>query len=857
MKTNRGLGPGCETSFSTSVRLARYGVLAIAAWALFSATACNTEGTQIDLGPEIDQGAGIDFAGADLAEGPDMACTPEVASCTGLCGPVRDNCTGFTYQCGACGSGMVCDLDAHACIVPKADCVALGRDCGTTKNSCGQTISCSPFTCTDVAQECDPDTNKCVTCTSVTCQDLGYECGEVWLGCGPASNKTDCGSCATDKNCNNALHVCEPKLAGTCTPPAGTVTPQMMCDAAKAAKNVECGIITNGCGGLIDCTTVDPAHYKCRTGLTCGGAGVPNRCAPQEPPSECLVAGYTCGTLTSACGGTLNCGTCDATKNEVCNVAQGQTAGTCGLVCDKPEKSCAVEYGGMCGKQLDNNCWPKKDCNCTVAGEVCSTSTPGQTGTCGNSKACAMYTDGAPTKPCSTQPSSAFPKGDGTNLTCQCNNQGNAPGQEVCINQDALTHQGTCCQRTACSGNQATVVDACTGQTLNCCTGGQVVYNNQCCTPIANPCEAAANAGKYATGVTDGCGNLVNGTGVCDCSRYGGTPVNPDTNGDGTLDNGGACCAGPSCGNGMGGTFCDGRQIQATCNPNVKNTCDIGDCGGSNPQCSGGLCCTPAACPSDGKYHAAFSPGCGLAPIVCSCSRFGSSQNVNPDTDSNGIIDDGGTCCATPTCGNDCDGQPNAATCNAAVKTGNCSTCASNKCCLAGVCQANKTCSADYPGKCGDNLPDGCGGNNVDCNCTFPATCSTSTPGVEGTCTCPAAICNGCNPATQTNGCGNSANCGCGGGQVCGAANACCAPQSCGNLPAGFQCGSVSDTCRGINIPCGCDTTNKPNSICNAGSHQCDCVPTKCCKDTGDVQPCLAPGAFANDGCGSAGTCSS
>ncbi len=825
------------TSRSRAPRCVLLGAIAL----LALGPACNEEGAGGDVDSSIvDVDQGVDLGDVDL-NGPDLACTPEVQSCTDLCGPVRDNCTGDTFQCGACPSGKVCDLDAHTCIVPKSTCAELGRDCGSTKNSCGQTISCTPFTCTDPTQECDPDTNKCIACQAVTCQDLGYECGQVWLGCGPESNKTDCGTCATDKNCNDALHVCEPKTGGTC----GGMTPQQMCDAAKAASSVECGIITNGCGGLIDCTTVDPTHYKCRTGLTCGGAGVPNRCAPTEPPLECVVAGFDCGTLPSACGGTVSCGTCDATAGLVCNVASGQTAGTCGPACNKPQKSCAVDYVGMCGKQLDNNCWPKIDCNC--ASGVCSTSVSGATGSCGAVKLCSMYTDGGVGKPCSTSASSSFPKGDGTNLTCGCANAGAAPGQEVCTGIDPTTKAGSCCQRTACSGNNATVVDACTGTTLNCCVSPQIAdTSGKCCTPIANPCEAAANLGMYQINVTDGCGHLVNGTGVCDCSRYAGTPDNP------AAGPGNACCAPPpACAAGV----CTGTTT-SVCSGKMR-TCTVSNCGGG--VCNGGVCCTPTACPNDGLYHASFAQGCGLANKVCACAG-----NLATPKDAAGNPIDGAACCAKVSCPANacttssvhpsCDPSPGGVT--------SCGiTCTGSKCCNGTTCTTKATCPGGNA--CETGLPDNCGGT-INCNCVSPGTCSTSTAGVAGTCSCPPVVCNGCSPSTQTNGCGSSKDCSCTGGQVCGTANACCTPKTCADLPAGWQCGSVSNTCQGTNISCGCNTSGTtPLAVCNTSTHLCECTPKKCCKDTGGQPPsCLGPGAYGpglsnDDGCGNSGTCSS
>jgi hypothetical protein len=841
---------------SGSAGLLRIGCAA-ALLLFFGWSACNREQNGgVDLGAGDDLSGAADLGDQDLTGGPDLACTPEVQSCTGLCGPVRDDCTGQTFQCGACAAGTVCDLDAHICVTPKADCVALGKVCGTTKNSCGQTISCTPFTCTDPTQECDPDTNQCVMCEAASCADLGYECGTAWLGCGPQSNTTDCGACPSDKNCNDALHVCEPKTGGTC----GGMTPKQMCDAAAANSGVQCGVITNGCGGLIDCTSVDPA-YVCRAGTFCGGAGVPNQCAPAEPPTECFVAGYNCGTLMSACGGTVNCGTCDASKMEVCNLAAGSTAGTCGPACSLPQKTCAADYAGKCGKQLDNNCWPKLDCNC--ASGVCSTSVSGMTGTCGAVKMCSDYTSGAANQPCSTAPATTFPKGDGTNLTCPCAGAGNGPGQAVCQNIDGTTHQGTCCVRATCGPTDTIISDGCGGM-INCCTINGKSYNPttmMCCTP-GDPC-GTTYAGKYATGVVDGCGQPVNGNGVCDCSRYGSTPVDPDTDGNGVLDNGGSCCAAPNCSNGVGGTYCDGRMVAASCNPNVKVTCS-GNCGAG--VCNGGTCCTPAACPNDGKYHASFNPGCGLAAKVCDCSRFGSTP-VDPDLDNNGVIDDGGSCCANPTCpSNACAASTPAAACNAAVTKScgiNCT--GSNKCCNGASCVTNSNCASQHPGKCGTGLSNGCGANTLNCPCTAPATCSTATPGVEGTCNCPPVTCNGCNPAMQTNACGNSASCGCTGGQVCGAANSCCTQKTCADLPAGWQCGSITDTCTNTTFGCPCSTTGKPLNACNASDHMCECTPIKCCKDTGGVEPCIQPGAYSpslgypdhNDGCGGSGTCSS
>jgi hypothetical protein len=425
----------------------------------------------------------------------------------------------------------------------------------------------------------------------------------------------------------------------------------------------------------------------------------------------------------------------------------------------------------------------------------------------------------------------------------------------VCQNIDATTHAGTCCTRKTCGPTDTIINDGC-GGSINCCAVKGQQYNAttmMCCTP-GDPCATTYN-GEYATGVKDGCGNLVNGgTGVCDCNRYG--QVNPDpAHQSGGV---GACCAAPTC-----GTTCDGSTKAATCNASVTVTCGASVCTGGKV-CNAGMCCTPAACPNDGKYHAAFNPGCGLPTKVCDCNRFGGTP-VDPDiAPTDGVPDDGGSCCANPTCpANVCTASTQHATCNPNVTKACGITCTGSKCCNGATCVTKNTCPA-YPG-CETQMPDGCGGT-INCNCPSPATCSTATPGVLGTCNCPAVTCVGCNPATQTNGCGNSASCGCTGPQVCGVSNACCTPKTCADLPGGYQCGTVSDSaCTGNNIGCPCSTAGKPLNACNGSTHQCECTPIKCCKDTGGVEPCIQPGSYGpalsypdhNDGCGGSGTCSS
>ncbi|MFH1131517.1 MAG: hypothetical protein V1754_09285, partial [Pseudomonadota bacterium] len=374
---------------------------------------------------------------------PDM-CTPEIVDCTDICGPVTEPCTGTTFECGGCADGLVCDIDAHKCITPLGTCGDLQAECGTIKNSCGERLDCGYC---PSGEECDPDTNTCVTCTAVTCQDVGFSCGTAWLGCGPSSNKTDCGACEAGKVCNGVYNICEP----VCTPDEASI----ICADANANQGVECGFISDGCGGVVDCG-------NCPEGLFCGVRGVANRCEIPEKPSECIAQGKNCGKITSACGGEVECGECD--PGDVCNPNN-----VCGPPCTP--KTCNSGYAGKCGKQLDDGCSGKLNCDC-ASGLICDTATPGQSGTCITPKTCSTYSaEGQDGQTCSNGDSPAFPRGDGKDLTCPCkdgrfcvDNGKEVKGADV----------GTCCTNTAaCDGTTCTVTNTCTSAAINCCTSKQ------------------------------------------------------------------------------------------------------------------------------------------------------------------------------------------------------------------------------------------------------------------------------------------------------------------------------------------------------------------------------------------------
>jgi hypothetical protein len=85
------------------------------------------------------------------------------------------------------------------------------------------------------------------------------------------------------------------------------------------SQGAECGRVTDGCDGVLDCGS-------CETGA-CGGGG-PNRCGTKVcVPSTCTNLGAQCGQPSDGCGGTLSCGNCNAGRVCVANVCHRRDGG--------------------------------------------------------------------------------------------------------------------------------------------------------------------------------------------------------------------------------------------------------------------------------------------------------------------------------------------------------------------------------------------------------------------------------------------------------------------------------------------------------------------------------------------------
>lgn len=128
------------------------------------------------------------------------------------------------------------------------------------------------------------------------------------IGCGLDGSSAK-NQCAVQTDCLDG-YVCT--AAGTCDVTVAPDAPS--CMPASCGVN-QCGMLDDGCGGMIDCSCTLPA--------ICEGAGIPNRCAapagcvPQTDAALCAQAALSeCGTtsVVDSCGIARdpNCGTCSA-----------------------------------------------------------------------------------------------------------------------------------------------------------------------------------------------------------------------------------------------------------------------------------------------------------------------------------------------------------------------------------------------------------------------------------------------------------------------------------------------------------------------------------------------------------------
>jgi len=547
--------------------------------------------------PDLDTNADVNPLDLVVEAPGRTTCVPQYTSCTGLCGSVLDLCTGETLSCGGCAAGLACDVSSHACITPKATCADLGAECGRIRNTCGTVLDCGA--CAD-GKECNPDTNRCIACTlpagtSSDCLAMGIACGKAWLGCGATTNLTDCGGCPSGQVCNPSFNVCEPLpvvSGGACV----VLTKAQAC----ADRGNQCGFVTDGCGGIVNCG-------DCAMGQECGTVGVANRCNKAQN-TTCADQGRVCGSAVDLCGLSVSCGSCPA--GQTCN-----PRGTCDAVDAGCQAKACADLPGICGWKVPDGCGGSLNCyDCWVNNQVCGPLTDGvgqccsaptalptgwECGTvtnacgskdfaCPSGKAC-----GSDHKCCTLPDKSALPSGAvcGT-VTNTCGSQ-----EITCNDPTKACKNGQCCvlPTAPTDGSCGTLTNSC-GSKDFWCSNGQSCVNGKC----ANTCWSTYS-GKCGSKLPDGAGGTLDcpcsGTGnVCSASASGVTgtcscatqKTCTDYSGRcGTLDAG--CGGTVTCGCSKAYETCGGGGTAGVCGC-TKATC-AGKCGIIDDKCGGTLSC--------------------------------------------------------------------------------------------------------------------------------------------------------------------------------------------------------------------------------------------------------------------------
>ena len=151
------------------------------------------------------------------------------------------------------------------------------------------------------------------SCLGITCASSHANCGPVSDGCG---GLLDCGTCGTGQTCGGGGM------------PSQCGTPSSMCTPRTCATG-QCGPVADGCGSLIQCGS-------CATGQTCGGGGTSLCGTPTTPdggmtacqPRTCASVGANCGPVGDGCGALLQCGTCPTGQS----CGGGGTPSVCGTM---------------------------------------------------------------------------------------------------------------------------------------------------------------------------------------------------------------------------------------------------------------------------------------------------------------------------------------------------------------------------------------------------------------------------------------------------------------------------------------------------------------------------------------------
>jgi hypothetical protein len=200
------------------------------------------------------------------------------------------------------------------------------------------------------------------------CDEVGAECGVISDNCG---GTIDC-----DPEGDN----CEaPEVCNTATNQCGVCEPAS-CESLDAA----CGVnVPDGCGGTLetcglgDCSSMG-AQFRCRTDLSAC------ECVPKSFSEVCSAFDRECGSFDDGCGNQIDCGQGERCGDFRACDADGE-ARSCGECIDTPEKRTLACEGRTCGTVVTAD-----GCEYTC-GAAC-TATCASMGACGAANDCKCPT---------------------------------------------------------------------------------------------------------------------------------------------------------------------------------------------------------------------------------------------------------------------------------------------------------------------------------------------------------------------------------------------------------------------------------------------------------------------------------
>jgi hypothetical protein len=353
-------------------------------------------------------------------------CTPKTCAAQGaICGAVGDGCGGV-LTCGTCPSGQTCT----------------NNKCGPGTNpgpgSCGHDLTC---TGSALSSGCDTSTTI-AGCVRAVCSY--YQTTHCCTDTVPSGQKaTWDSSCVAELHWHTACRIPNPP-----TNPVACGTGSSNGPALCMAANANCGTISDGNGGTVNCGT-------CTAPQTCGGGGTANQCGCTTKTCPAGNTGDTCGSMPDGCGGTLSCA---CVAGDVCS---STTSGTCQPAC-VPKTCGSGGVGSACGA-VGDGCGGTITCACP-SGQTCTS------GTCQPTQTCTPTTCAAQGKNCGT-----IQDGCGGTLNC-----GTCATNAICTNNVCVTQ--TCTPQTCPSNSCGSIQDGC-GGTLNCgtCPTGQTCAPNNTC----------------------------------------------------------------------------------------------------------------------------------------------------------------------------------------------------------------------------------------------------------------------------------------------------------------------------------------------------------------------------------------